>query len=139
MNIQLDSSAHSYFPGETITGTINWENSNYTKGEIRLFWYTSGKGTRDVCIVDTFKASNSNNSSQQKFSLQLPNQPYSFSGKLISLEWSIELVIEGQSIYKMDLAVSPTKSEILLKSETKREEPKNFRNKVIASLKWNDR
>jgi hypothetical protein len=60
--------------------------------EVRLFWYTQGKGTRDVEVVDSLRVDNPEPSGHTRFSFQLPAGPYSFSGRLITLDWAIEAV-----------------------------------------------
>ncbi len=40
-------------PGETVTGTVFWQLDEEAEAvEVRLFWFTEGKGTRDVDVVD---------------------------------------------------------------------------------------
>jgi hypothetical protein len=52
---------------------------------------------------------------RRSFSLQLPEGPYSFSGKLISLAWALELVAEpGSRASRIEITVSPTRREILI-------------------------
>ena len=61
---------------------------------MRLFWYTRGKGTEDVGLVDTVAFPNPQTTDQRTFRFALPEAPYSFSGKLISIIWAIELILE---------------------------------------------
>jgi hypothetical protein len=45
----------------------------------------------------------------------LPLAPYSFSGKLISLIWGLELVLEpSQETARFEFTLSPTGEEIML-------------------------
>jgi hypothetical protein len=49
------------------------------------------------------------------FSFTLPDGPYSFSGKLISLVWAIELTCSGGSeAIRREVTVSPMRQEIIL-------------------------
>ena len=51
MEIQLSQT--SFGPGDSIRGTVHWqpEESIAESIEIRLIWYTAGKGDRDHEIV----------------------------------------------------------------------------------------
>ena len=52
---------------------------------------------------------------ERLFSLALPRQPFSFSGKLISLEWALELIVEpGSNVARETFVLSPTGSEVVL-------------------------
>ena len=106
-----------YRPGETIRGTAEWQfDQNAESLDLRLFWYTSGKGTEDVEVVKEEVIEPVPMSGSQKFEFALPEGPYSFSGKLISLAWAIELVVEptGDSERVGPVIVSPARKEILL-------------------------
>ena len=52
IEIHLDREGVKCVPGEAITGTVAWQlDAPATGVEIRLFWYTRGKGTTDVQVV----------------------------------------------------------------------------------------
>ena len=48
--------------------------------------------TRDVGIVDTLRIDRPDASGHHDFGFRLPEGPYSFSGKLITLAWAVEVV-----------------------------------------------
>ena len=49
--------------------------------------------------------------------LQLPESPYSFSGSLISLLWSLELIVDGgRCSTQVELVIAPERREIVLGS-----------------------
>lgn len=49
------------------------------------------------------------------FSLALPRQPYSFSGKLISLVWALELIVEpGANVARQAFVMSASGREVVL-------------------------
>jgi hypothetical protein len=83
--------------------------------ELRLFWYTKGKGDRDVQIVDSRAWANPALQERRDFRFTLPRAPYSFSGKLISLIWALELVEPrtGEEA-RVEFVMAPTGREILL-------------------------
>ena len=106
----------SFRPGEKVEGKAMWIlDKDPGAVEIRLFWYTSGKGTQDVEIVATQSLPSPGRHSQAEFSFTLPDAPYSFSGKLISLIWALELVVlPSNEAQRQNLTVSPTGAEVVL-------------------------
>jgi hypothetical protein len=106
----------SFIPGEEIIGAVSWSVERQPKSaEVRLFWYTEGKGTRDVGVVNQQAFFDPKQNDERPFRFTLPAAPYTFSGKLISLLWAIELVIEpGDLSERLAIVVSPTGQEILL-------------------------
>lgn len=105
-----------FTPGETLFGEASWNLSAPGEAiELRLCWHTSGKGNQDIDVVKTIRWDNPEVSGQREFTLQLPDAPYSFSGKLISLVWSLELVaLPSRTSVREDFSLSPTSREILL-------------------------
>ena len=114
VSIEIANSQHSFRPAETIRGAISWHlDSDPRKLELRLFWYTRGKGDQDVDVVDRLSFEGA--IGRQDFSLILPGEPYSFSGKLISLVWALELVSEEpDETCRLEFLLSPTGEEIRL-------------------------
>ena len=103
-------------PGDEIVAAACWKFDQAPKSlEARLFWFTRGKGTEDVNVVETVRFDNPLLEEARPVRFPLPEAPYSFSGKLISLIWALELVAEpsGEST-RLELTVSPTGQEILL-------------------------
>jgi hypothetical protein len=94
MNLQVEIDKNSYHPGDSISGTARWQLEEPVDSlELRLFYYTEGKGTDDVEIVETTAVAKPSLSGSQRFQWQLPQSPYSFSGKLISLIWAVEVLL----------------------------------------------
>lgn len=121
MSISVNDAADGYSPGAVIKGEIDWQVDYRPKmAVLRLFWYTEGKGTQDVGIVEE-KNLNPVSAHQKDFRFQLPEAPYSFKGSLITLKWAVELVLDkGKDSARVDLVVSPwTKEPILQKVEDK--------------------
>jgi hypothetical protein len=113
--IQLEDNRTSFQPGQTVSGGASWNVDRLKSAEVRLFWYTTGRGTRDAQIIASQQIPNPPPAGQTTFSFQLPDEPYSFTGKLISLHWAIELVIEsGDHAASAPLTLTPTGSEIIL-------------------------
>ena len=116
LSLALHEDQATFAPRETIRGTARWnldENPHHL--ELSLFWYTAGKGTRDVDVIQTYRLDEPGASGSRDFSFSLPEGPYSFSGKLISLIWAIELTASpGSETTRREIAVSPGDREIVL-------------------------
>jgi hypothetical protein len=109
-------SQQGYKPGDTIGGRVTWQVDEQPQAaELRLFWYTSGKGTQDVENVDAVPFQLPQMNDDRSFSLRLPRQPYSFSGKLVSLVWAIELIVEpGSNVTRQEFVMSASGREVVL-------------------------
>lgn len=105
-----------YRPGEEVAGRALWMLDEPPKAvEVRLFWYTEGKGTQDVELIDSVRFDRPSERGEEDFRFTLPGEPYSFSGKLISLIWALELVaLPSDETERLPITVSPTGHEIFL-------------------------
>lgn len=92
--IKLDSQQGYYAPGDLITGTIRAAElpSDTHRLAIRLLWFTTGKGTRDVNTYFEIVQAAGPTTSAHAFEFIAPHRPLSFSGQLVSLQWAIEVV-----------------------------------------------
>jgi len=122
LEITTDNGENWVRPGERLTGTATWELEGEVDAvEIRLFWYTSGKGSRDVGIVDTRRIERVDRHGSGTFSFQIPEGPLSFTGKLITLSWAIELVaLPSEDSGRLDLLVGPRPVEVDLRTTLER-------------------
>lgn len=116
LRILVRDERRSFRPGETLEGVAGWRLDQEPKSvELRLFWFTRGKGTEDVGVVNQLNFPEPQLEEGRKFSFTLPAEPFSFSGQLISLIWALELVVEpGELSTRVEIIVSPTSQEILL-------------------------
>ena len=98
-----------YLPGETLVGAAGWSLSKAPKSaEVRLFWHTHGKGTQDVCVVATVPLANPASQEVRSFEIALPTGPWSVDGRLVSLVWGLELVLEpGGRNVRRELVIAP--------------------------------
>ncbi len=103
-------------PGEEVAGKALWILDKEPEAvEVRLFWYTEGKGTQDVEVVDVMRIESSETRHEAEFKFTLPGEPYSFSGKLISLLWALEVVVRPSGeTERLNITVSPSENEIIL-------------------------
>ena len=118
LSIVLNEDKAAFAPRETIHGTVRWSLDAGTRRlELSLFWHTAGKGTQDVGVIDTRQFDEPGATGSKDFSFTLPEGPYSFSGKLISLIWALELTCSpGSDTVRREITVSPTGQEIILGS-----------------------
>lgn len=116
LRVALASGKGSFAPGETIHGTASWRLAEAPEGlEVRLFWYTAGKGQRDVGIVASQAIESNSREGRREFAFTTPKAPLSFSGRLISLIWAIELVrLPSGEAGRQEIVVSQTGDEIII-------------------------
>ncbi len=117
LELLLPEGKSAYWPGETVVGSAIWQLDEPAREiELRLFWHTEGKGDRDLEIVAWQRIESASPTGQREFSLTIPDTaPPSFSGKLISLLWAIELVVEpGARAARVEITVGPEGREVLL-------------------------
>jgi hypothetical protein len=119
IEIQLDGRRDLYVPGETIAGIASWQlDAPADAMEVRLFWYTRGKGTQDVHVVKAQQLDAAGVRGRRAFRFVLPEEPYSFSGKLVSLIWALEAVAQpGERVGRQELVVGPGGREVVLDAE----------------------
>ena len=116
LGIETQYGANAFLPGETVEGTVSWQLDRPAETvELRLLWYTQGKGDQDVGVVSIVPFANPGLADRRTFRVRIPEGPYSFSGKLISLLWALEVVAEpGSLASRLEITVSPTRQEILI-------------------------
>jgi hypothetical protein len=118
IKIQIDEDRTAFRPGEMINGSISWRLPVApTQVTLELFWTTRGKGMVDSEVVQSVQIKHTADSGEQRFELKVPNTPYSFAGKLVSLLWGLRLIIHpSQEQAQVNLTISPTGQEINLVS-----------------------
>jgi len=116
LRIELSEDRSSFAPREELTGVVGWSlDKPATAVELRLFWFTRGKGTEDAAVARTVRFDRPLPDETRSFSLVLPEAPYSFSGKLISLIWALELVVEpSKEVVRREILIAPERREIRL-------------------------
>ena len=119
ITINLNQTPAGYAPGDSIGGTVEWAelNEKTSRFEIRLIWYTEGKGDTDFAIIETITEDSPAPTGSKKFSFVAPTRPFSFSGKLISLIWAVEVVeFPSRDGAKETLTISSDRNEIMLEN-----------------------
>lgn len=115
-HIQLHDHRTYFRPGEWVEGTVSWNLDRSVENvELRFLWFTRGKGDDDVSVVDTQVFANPQRMESRPFRVQMPHAPHSFSGKLISLLWALELVAPPlDEAARFEFSLSPSGQEIVL-------------------------
>jgi hypothetical protein len=119
IQLGLRENRTAYSPGEELAGAARWELEAPPRlAEVRLVWSTKGKGTEDAEVVATVAFEAPQAGDARPFSLRLPAAPYSFSGRLISLMWTVELVLQpGDLCDRIAIVVAPAGREVVLPRE----------------------
>jgi hypothetical protein len=114
LHLVTDDGRTWYLPGGSIRGRARWRLERDPEAiEVRLFWLTSGKGTEEAQVVALDRFESPGLAGERPFELAVPDGPYSFSGRLITLAWALEVVAlpsEGSS--RLDLIVGPRPVEV---------------------------
>lgn len=121
LQIGLRENRRAFHPGEELAGAVLWEvDQPPRQAELRLLWFTRGKGTEDLSVVETVHFDAPQAGDTRPFQLRAPEAPHSFSGKLISLLWALELVLDpGDHCERVELVIAPDGREILLPNAPK--------------------
>lgn len=114
--VDLAEPRTAFRPGETVEGTASWSFTEPPElVELRLFWWTEGRGDRDVEVVETVPFPAPAAQERRSFRVTLPAGPWSFHGKLISLLWGLEVVVEpGYRPGLREITVSPSGEPVVL-------------------------
>jgi hypothetical protein len=95
-----------YKPGEEIKGRVTWTSEKAPRSaELRLFWFTKGKGDRDAETAETATFDLPQPTDAREFRFRAPEFPPGFSGRLISLIWGLELVLEPGGSVLIELVI----------------------------------
>jgi hypothetical protein len=125
LKIETAAGGTAFAPGETLEAIAQWQLDNPANAvELRLVWRTHGdddKNTtyfRDMSIVDRVRFESPERTGTERWTVRLPNGPYSFTGFLVSLVWALELVIEpAPDTHRLEITVAPHGKAIVLHAE----------------------
>jgi hypothetical protein len=109
VDIQLTDHRTDFAPRETVTGRVSWAcDAPPESAELRVRWSTDGRGIQDEDIVETIPFPGPQAVESRPFTVVLPEAPYSFSGALITLSWSIDIVIQpGEQSDSVGITLAP--------------------------------
>ncbi|MFP4351900.1 MAG: hypothetical protein ACLFRP_00390 [Puniceicoccaceae bacterium] len=118
----IDLKQRAIRPGTAFEGDILWDLETAPRAlRLRLGWWTSGRGDRDEHVVAEREWASPAAIGKESFSLAVPEAVVpSFSGRLISVEWGLQLSARG---IRLDdeiesVIVSPLLREIDISAET---------------------
>jgi len=118
----LSGNRAAFAPGERIEVAVLWALARAPGTiDVRLFWTTRGKGTEDVELVEQARIDATAVAGEERRTFTLPEAPWSFSGKLISLVWGVEVVVASTGrAERCEFVVAPGAEEIRLHEFTTR-------------------
>ena len=114
LTLQLEKT--NFLPLENLKGKFSYEQLPQNETLLlSLYWFTEGRGDQDIHAPLTVEYLPKETMGERDFSIQLPPAPHSFSGKLITLQWILELksMTTDFSIQK-NITISHTTQEIAL-------------------------
>lgn len=104
----------AFAPGETLRGTLQWMEEEAPEAvELNLLWYTEGRGDRDVGVARSLRIESPAAIGSSGFEFEAPSGPYSCSGRLVSVRWALEAVLQpGQQTARAELVLAPGAREV---------------------------
>lgn len=92
LRLSLEDDRAAFEPGAGLRVTAEWELERPPPAlELELGWHTEGKGTQDAELAAVMRLDDPGARGRHRFELRLPEAPWSFSGRLVSLVWTLEL------------------------------------------------
>lgn len=119
VELEIEDGRSRFRPLEELRGRVRWQLGGRRADsiEVQLLWHTEGKGTQDADVVETVTIQQPPARGERAFTIQLPAGPYSCSGKLLSIVWKLQAVIEpGDDVTQTDLVLAPGEAEVDLEA-----------------------
>lgn len=114
LTLTLDDDAIE--PGDPITGVVRWSGS-VAALEVILRWETSGDGDQDTETVARAPVAIADHQAMEaRFTLRAPEQPFSFSGTLISLTYYVRVEDLADGHMEAEIVIAPGGTEVRLRS-----------------------
>jgi hypothetical protein len=116
LQIQTADGWTNFTPGAAVDLDLSWDLEQPPATlEVRLVWNTAGKGTTDLSVVQSHSIESPTPRDSRRMTITLPTSPYSFSGKLVSLIWALELVaLPGLHSTLQEIVIAPGGQEVVL-------------------------
>ena len=116
LHIEAVGGRTAFWPGEAVELLVGWELAGEPEAvEIRAGWTTRGKGTQDLKMVKAERIESPKALDARRVPFALPSEPYSFSGKLVSLVWFLEVVaLPSKEGTHIDIVIAPGENEVML-------------------------
>jgi hypothetical protein len=104
--IKLDRDDARYRPGEAVSGAVEWSFPAVPNGAaLCVRWRAEGKGSPDAGSPIAVQFEDARAIDGRAFRVVLPSMPYSFSGKVLSIVWRVELVVRHHRIGREKIEV----------------------------------
>lgn len=110
--------AERFAPGELLVFTVS-RGAAAAPGPlaVQLGWFTEGRGTRDAAVVWSMPLPDLAPGADRAFEVRLPEAPWSFSGKLVSVAWRLEVLdAKRRPLAAAPLIVAPHGAVVALSS-----------------------
>jgi hypothetical protein len=116
IELRVEGGRRDFAPGETLCGSVQWTGRDAPEAlEVRLLWYTEGRGNRDVGVAQRLRIEAPAAIGSGAFRFDAPSGPWSCSGRLVSIRWALEAVTQpaGETA-RCELTLAPGGREIAL-------------------------
>ena len=119
VNVALSDALPAYRPGESLEAEAEWElDGDGSALELRLCWrIESPSGSPDPVVVRTERLEGLDSKGRRKIRVELPDGPWSFEGKLFSVEWFVEVASGDHISRKARFVLSPTGEPIRTRAD----------------------
>lgn len=107
--VTLEDASRPISPGQSLSGEAEWELSEDVEAlEVRLCWTTEAMhGSEPPVIVKAEEIDHPARRGHRHFRYDLPAGPWSFEGKLFSVEWYVELSAQTRELARASFILSP--------------------------------
>jgi hypothetical protein len=121
-------SVEHFAPGETLVFTLARDPGAITRADsftVQLGWFTEGKGTRDAAIAWREALPALTPGASHDFEIKLPEAPWSFAGKLVAVEWRLE-VLDGDRVPVLSVPLVIAPGGVAVRLPALEPEPSSF-------------
>lgn len=102
-------------PFESVAGRVAWSLEKEPRGlELRLCWFTRGYGSEESMTIASLPLGDAARG-ERAFSFELPDQPWSVKGRMVTIVWALEVVAERSGGLALEeIVVAPERRAIEL-------------------------
>lgn len=116
MQLSLVNKPACYRPGDVVQCEVDWQLDQSPRLiELRLLWYTRGKGSADMQVVAADQCPNLQVSGRWQIGIRIPDDAVcSYTGQLMSINWAVEVVAEKKLAFaRQEIDISPTGAAVV--------------------------